>query len=261
MKIDYCGNSHKPGVYKITNLVDGKVYIGSAKKLSVRLTQHLKSLNNNKHQNKHLQSAFNLHGTDNFNYEVLEALEDSTKEYRFQIEQEYLDEYQDNWEACYNFKRETIQKERSTFSNTPEETSKLLSAASQKMWDSLSNEDRETRINQVKQVGYSNKNKVRSQEVIDTYKIAAQERWNSNKEKMLTAVNSNLVKARTKLNYKEMAKNKRKHYSFINPEGNIVNVFGLGPWLKENKFPYICFYRLLTGKRADYKGWKINTQT
>ena len=82
MKTDYKNSSQKPGVYKIINLINGKVYIGSAKNFSVRFNQHIKSLEKNKHQNKHLQNAFNQYGTDNFLFEVIEVLEDSIKEYR-----------------------------------------------------------------------------------------------------------------------------------------------------------------------------------
>lgn len=136
MQTDYKNSSNKPGVYQIKNLVNNKIYIGSAKNFSTRFSQHIKSLQNNKHQNKHLQYAFNKDGSDNFLFEVLEVLEDSIKEYRFQIEQEYIDEYIKNndWENCYNFNKKTIQKERFCFSKTPEETKRKISKASKKLW-------------------------------------------------------------------------------------------------------------------------------
>lgn len=121
MRTKYYGNSEKSGVYKITNVNNGKIYIGSAKKFSTRYSQHINSLRNNKHQNKHLQSSFNKHGENAFVFEVIEVVE-GDKKTRTQKEQDYINEQIYNWSYCFNFKKETIQKERSCFSKTPEET-------------------------------------------------------------------------------------------------------------------------------------------
>jgi group I intron endonuclease len=66
----------KSGIYKITNLVNNKIYIGSAFNLSNRISCHKYTLKNNKHKNKHLQAAYNLYGEKNFLFEVIEIVED-----------------------------------------------------------------------------------------------------------------------------------------------------------------------------------------
>jgi len=135
MDFIYNGHNNKSGVYKITNKVNGKIYIGSAKLFKVRANRHISSLKKNKHQNKHLQASFNKYGEGAFLFEVLEVvLGDKTA--RTTKEQEYIDEQMEleNWENCFNFKKKTVEKERSCYSNTPEETRKLISENSKVMW-------------------------------------------------------------------------------------------------------------------------------
>lgn len=126
MEFEYRGQSKSGGVYKITNLVNNKVYIGSAKCFQKRAYQHRSSLEKGVHQNKHLQAAFNQDGTENFLFEVLEVV-DGDKTERTTKEQEYIDQYLDNWEQCYNFKKKTVDSDRTVWSNDPEETKRKLS--------------------------------------------------------------------------------------------------------------------------------------
>jgi hypothetical protein len=60
------------GIYCIKNKINNKVYIGSSINLYSRLQSHKSKLNNNKHENKHLQRSFNKHGIENFEVKVLE---------------------------------------------------------------------------------------------------------------------------------------------------------------------------------------------
>lgn len=61
----------KAKIYKITNIKNSKVYIGSSKNIERRFYEHIHKLNNNYHINKHLQSAWNKYGKDNFKFEAL----------------------------------------------------------------------------------------------------------------------------------------------------------------------------------------------
>jgi group I intron endonuclease len=79
----------KPGIYKITNTENGKIYIGSAYNLSNRMATHKYSLRNKKHKNPHLQLAWNKYGEDKFTFEVLEIVQD--KSLVLEREQYYID--------------------------------------------------------------------------------------------------------------------------------------------------------------------------
>lgn len=60
-------------IYRIRNLVDGKVYIGQAVNFEKRKSRHLWELRSNRHANDHLQRAWLVHGEQNFVFEILEA--------------------------------------------------------------------------------------------------------------------------------------------------------------------------------------------
>ena len=60
------------GIYKIENLVNGKVYVGQTIDLHKRKLEHFAILRRDGHCNMHLQSAFNKYGEDNFKFSVLE---------------------------------------------------------------------------------------------------------------------------------------------------------------------------------------------
>lgn len=60
------------GVYKITNIITGKFYIGSSKNIEARLKGHFKDLETNTHGNKHLQNSYNKYGKEVFITEILE---------------------------------------------------------------------------------------------------------------------------------------------------------------------------------------------
>ena len=62
----------KSGIYKITCLKNGRVYIGQAKNIQSRWTEHKTRLDGNYHINKHLQSAWNKYGKENFKFEIIE---------------------------------------------------------------------------------------------------------------------------------------------------------------------------------------------
>lgn len=121
----YKGKSKFGGIYKITNTLDGKVYIGSAKKFSVRANQHRRSLEKSVHQNKHLQAAFNRDGTDSFTFEVIEVVE-GDRSVRTAVEQTYLDELIETWELCYNFRKDAS---RSSWSKDPATSREKMSRA------------------------------------------------------------------------------------------------------------------------------------
>lgn len=78
------------GIYKITNKVNNKVYIGQTSDFYKRHREHLQHLTNNVHVNKHLQNAWNKYGDENFIFEFIEICDDDTITCR---EQYWIDFY------------------------------------------------------------------------------------------------------------------------------------------------------------------------
>ncbi len=94
------------GIYKITNIVNGKFYIGSSVNLKNRLANHFSKLRNNKHSNIYLQRAFTVHGEANFKCEILEVTDNLHQSELLDIEQKYLDNIED-WSLSYNLTKST----------------------------------------------------------------------------------------------------------------------------------------------------------
>jgi group I intron endonuclease len=82
------------GVYKITNSINKKFYIGSSVDILARWNRHKNALNNHRHHSVHLQRAWDKFGEKIFTFEILEeCIEDD----RLKLEQKYLDDTQ-----CYD---------------------------------------------------------------------------------------------------------------------------------------------------------------
>jgi len=78
-------------IYKIINIANNKIYIGSSVDVMKRYNGHLEDLNNNKHRNQLLQRAYNKYGKNSFEFTILLYL---NKDSLIEKEQEYIDLYQ-----------------------------------------------------------------------------------------------------------------------------------------------------------------------
>ena len=88
------------GVYKITNLVNYKVYIGQSINIVNRWKDHVHALNRNDSSCTLLQRAWNKYGEENFSFEILELC---AEEQLDEIEIKYIEIYDAlNPEKGYN---------------------------------------------------------------------------------------------------------------------------------------------------------------
>ena len=87
-------------IYKIENLVNGKVYIGLTNNLLRRKNRHFGDLRRQVHDNKFLQKEFNQYGEDNFSFECIYQ-GDMTNEEVSEKEQYYIQQY-DSYFNGYN---------------------------------------------------------------------------------------------------------------------------------------------------------------
>lgn len=112
----------KHGIYKITNLINEKIYIGSAagkRGIVDRWYQHKSQLKNKRHYNQFLQNTYNKYGVDCFKYEIIE---ECLPEKCLEREQFYLDKYK-SFDA--NFGYNLCKKAGNTLGRKHSEQTKL----------------------------------------------------------------------------------------------------------------------------------------
>lgn len=78
------------GIYKITNLINKKVYIGQSTNIERRWNEHRKRIDDPKMKHYPLYRAFKKYGIDNFSFEVVEKC--NTKELN-ELEKFYIQQY------------------------------------------------------------------------------------------------------------------------------------------------------------------------
>lgn len=78
-------------IYKIENILNGKIYIGSSSNVDKRWIRHQKDLKGGRHHNTYLQRSFNKYGEECFEYSILETLkEDCNISFQFEREAYYI---------------------------------------------------------------------------------------------------------------------------------------------------------------------------
>jgi group I intron endonuclease len=114
----------RSGIYVIKNLLNNKIYIGSATNFKNRWKAHKSHLSNGKHHSIYLQRAWDKYGEANFLFEILELVD---KDELITVEQSWLDRTK-----CYE---STIGYNMSKFAGSrkgvkaTEETKKKMSAS------------------------------------------------------------------------------------------------------------------------------------
>jgi len=63
--------AHRSGVYKIVDTTDGRTYVGSSIRLKIRAKEHASQLIKGIHGNPFLQRAWDKHGAERFEFEIL----------------------------------------------------------------------------------------------------------------------------------------------------------------------------------------------
>lgn len=90
------------GLYKIINKINSKFYIGSSDNIERRFGRHLLDLLKNRHDNIHLQNAWNKYGKDNFNFQIYKICE---PQLLLEEEQKELNVWVGK-EECYNIRKD-----------------------------------------------------------------------------------------------------------------------------------------------------------
>lgn len=88
--MEYRTNNALCGIYKITNMINGKVYIGQSINIKARWKDHVNTLNRKDSHSVLLQRAWNKYGEESFSFEILELC---TEDMLDEVEIKYIDLY------------------------------------------------------------------------------------------------------------------------------------------------------------------------
>jgi len=104
-------------IYKITCISNSKIYVGESLGTYSRWYKHRHDLRRGVHSNRHLQSAWLKEGEVNFKFEILEKLENSTKEFRLERE-EYWCKFYDSYNNSKGYNNTTKDYQNGNARNT-----------------------------------------------------------------------------------------------------------------------------------------------
>lgn len=244
MKAEFEGRSNLSGIYKITNLSNGKVYIGSTMCFRKRHYQHVYALERNTHSSKHLQHAYNSYGKEFFLFEILEVVDEPGK--LLSTEQKFLDCHFGN--ECYNLNSKAKHTHKRKFSQArklSKEHKKKISEAH--LGKKLSEEHKEAiRINAKSNPNYGMKNKHHSSEY---RKNLSEQRSKDHSWRPGGFLVSSETKQKLKRTYKCI---------LLDPHGTIYFGFvGLDEFCIKHQLSRAGLKFLINGQRQTHKGWKL----
>ena len=259
MEFKYNGNETAHGVYRILNEKTGKFYIGSTgAPFRKRWINHAWKLKAGRHNNLHLQNAFNKYGTENFVFEILElSLDDDTG--WLAVEQKYLDAYVAT-EHCYNIEKKAKSLPGVVFSHTPEETRAKISASNKgrisKMrgvprTDAVKQKCRETQL-----INWQDET-VRAKGMAQLAKLHADEDNRKKISSRMTGTTMWVGRKHKPESILRMAAAKARPFTFMDPSGNIVSGVNLCAFCRINNLHDGAMFELMYGKngRKSHKGW------
>lgn len=102
MKAIFQNMGNEGGIYKIINLQNGRIYIGSTYRFKERFRGHNNDLVMGRHLNKFLQNDWNKCGSDVFVFEAIKSIENKAE--RLAEEQVFIDQHYDGQKQCYNLR-------------------------------------------------------------------------------------------------------------------------------------------------------------
>ena len=86
------------GIYKITNLLNGKCYVGQSIDIEKRWAEHKSIYNHPRCSNYHIYRAFRKYGIENFSFSVIEECEQSLLNER----EKFWIQHYNSFECGYN---------------------------------------------------------------------------------------------------------------------------------------------------------------
>lgn len=141
-------------IYKITNKINGKIYIGSAFDVTRREYVHRSDLRCQRHHNSHLQNAFNKYGENAFEFSCKKVNVENEQALRL-LEERYINYCWDSGKL-YNISKKGSGGDTISYHPKNKEIRKKIGEASKKMFASMSEEQK--RLHSERNKGENNPN-------------------------------------------------------------------------------------------------------
>jgi group I intron endonuclease len=269
------------GVYQIKCLATHKIYVGSAVDIRNRCGQHRRNLRSGKHQNAHLQSAWNKYGEASFEFSVLEI---TSRGNLLDAEQFWLnktsafdkdigyniskysgspgDEYAQTWTGFVDPNGNEV-----TIYN-------LFDFCRKNNLDFPSMHRLAKGKSKLKSYkGWSHVNSVRQRDYVKTYEgfidpggnpvdpitnLAAFCRENNLESTHMVAVAHGRLYSHRGWTYKNDRKHMghRTYTGFVNPDGKRIIITNLQRFCRDNELNIVHMRNLISGVRKSHKGWR-----
>jgi len=233
----------KPAVYVITNIINGKRYVGGTKNYVHRQRQHFSNLKLNKHGNKSLQDDFNKFGRVCFSFLVLQHLpENSTEAEIISVEQKWLDELHPEYNVNH-----IAGKYIGDYMYTSEVREKRRLAG---LGKKQSPEHIKKRADAIRRGGKQKLKRLTEEQKAHLSAINMGEKnpnWGLKREQSTKDMIANAV---------------AKTWSgLISPDGTVYSpIKNLMLFCREHNLEYFSMVDVAKGKRAQYNGWRRYSQ-
>lgn len=263
------------GIYKITNKINNKYYVGSSKNICGKRGRwfwHLHKLNKNKHINKKLQNSWNKYGKSNWLFSIMETVEESKLS---EVEQIYLDicktHPEENYNIAYDVSRPMIgythsedvkikMRERVLGSKNPGYGKKLSEEHKEKLKEAI--KEKSSGINHYmfgKSLSSEIKNKI---SISNTGKLRSTETKEKMSKSLMGRVFSDVHKLNLKNNRSDFKgpnhpKYNKTIYNFINKKTNEIFNGTRHEFMKKFNIPSGRCSRLVNGQIKTLKKWEL----
>lgn len=250
---------HLAGIYLITCMANGRTYVGSSQNIYERLREHLGDLINNKHNNSHLQNAWNKYGALTFQSITLELC---VKSQLLEREAYWFKQYHvGDKSKSFNIAIDPASPTRGR-KHSPETIIKMKAAAKGRVLS----EQTKRKISEVqigkrlsdehkKNIGLSGIGKVMSEESKRKISIA-----NKGKKRSDEARARMSAGGKGKILSSEHIQNRTnaqaKTYSVTSPEGVEMIIKNLNKFCRENGLGSAAMCDVASGRHPSHKGWK-----
>lgn len=236
------------GIYKIANKITGDFYIGSAINLKNRFYRHNTTLNLNKHQNRHLQNAYNKYGKHAFEFVIIELV--PNKNSLIKREQFYIDKLNPIYNIC-KIANSSLGIKRT------EDTKHKLSLAKKGNKNALGAVRSEKTKQQISNSCKKLKNALGHKHTIESKRKISENNskyWKNKNRSEDTKLKISKSKKGKKLSEGAIYKIS-KPFKLLSPEGSIIEGRNIRKFCRENNLKPSNICAVIKNKRKSHKGW------